>query len=77
MAREAPSVRIGFFDAHDIQGVEKFLSVRSTLNNVLVILRTTFCFRIGAYDFFPFEHLSGFDSLIAQTKGPIEKKSPP
>ena len=43
------------------------------INNVLVRLRTAI-FRTGAYVFFSFEPLGGFERPIAQTKGPAERK---
>ena len=44
-------------------------------NNVLVRFRTTAgFFRAGAYVFFLFEQLGGFDPPIAQTKGPVKRE---
>ena len=39
-ARKAPSVRIGFFGVRDIEGMEEFLSVCSTLIYVLFLRKT-------------------------------------
>ena len=46
-----------------------------THHNDLVRLRTAVSSRTGAYDFFSFEPLGGFDTPIAQTEGPVERKA--
>ena len=45
----------------------------NTINNVLVILRTTVFLRTGTYVLFSIEPLGGFDPPIAQTKVSVKE----